>query len=358
MPSIKNNNSYRSIHLLLLLLTLPIFSFAAEISIIGDDYYNSPAVSIVGEITPGDYEKFVSVAKDVILSKEYRYFSVYLNSPGGDVFEAIKIGRLIRDLLAKTYAVGFVYLDPNSKLGIEEAQYYADHPEALEENKRREFIPIGEKIPSEFIGRCYSACVFIFYAGVERDSTTNGYFRDELNLIPVIGLHRPFYDEGYYSQLSPTEAKLAYKKLETTIANYLSEMGAPNEVIERMLKTASNDIEMVAHEDFKKLYERKEPFLEEWLLAKCKSWPDGEKLLTDEDHKYFIHINDEKRQHARSVINDPDRYVDVLQSYFPVGADIDRYTRASNILHRNGQRIRDCRKNSVHNHQIQWAISH
>jgi len=342
---------------LLFLLAAPRLSSAAEISVIGENYYNSPAVSIVGEIVQGDFEKFVKTAKEVILSDEYRYFSVYLNSRGGDAFEAMKIGRLVRDLLAETYAFGFVYFDPDSESGIEEAQYYASHPGEQEKNKRKKFIPLGEKIPSDFIGRCYSACVLIFYAGVKRDSTDNGYFRDESKTIPMIGLHRPYYDKNYYSGLSPTEAKLAYRKLESTVATYLSEMGAANEVIERMLKTASNEIEMVAYKDFKMLYERKEPFLEEWLLAKCENRPDGEKLLTNEDYEYFIHINDEKTRYAKSFIKDTDRYVEVLMNYIPEGTDVERYERAKDIHYGNGRRIRECRKNSVHKHQIQWAIT-
>ncbi|MCG8085584.1 MAG: hypothetical protein JAZ13_07695 [Candidatus Thiodiazotropha taylori] len=352
------------------IILLPGFVVAAEVSLVLDNYRyprKTPVVSIVGKIVEGDLVKVENVAKEIILKKGSKFLHVYLNSSGGDANEAMKIGRLLRKLLAKTYAVGFTYYDPKSQHGLETAQYYANNPEQLQRTPNNiKFIPLGEKVPEEYIRRCYSACVLIFYAGVRKDASNNGYFRDSSNIIPVIGLHRPYFDKNYYSELSPIEANSKYKDLEKSIATYLSEMGAPDEIIERMLKTPSNDIELVDHREFENLYERKEPFFDEWLLAKCGEMSNGKAILNDEDYAYIEKIRREKMSEARRVGDGSEAYtsamlsmfVHVEGSFFPKGSDLERYKRLLNIVRQHNLRIRDCQDGSVQLHQIQWALSH
>jgi hypothetical protein len=91
-------------------------------------------IEISGEITQQDFA-FVSSR-----SKEFEFkrrLSVYLNSPGGDVGVAMKIGRIIRSVDGETLIVAKA--------------------------------------------RCYSSCALIFIAGVERFN------------IGELGLHRPYF---------------------------------------------------------------------------------------------------------------------------------------------------------------------
>jgi hypothetical protein len=75
------------------------FAYSAEIGI--DSYYKSGFVSLYleGEILPGDFEKL----KNVIVNNDGAR-DIYLASPGGDLSEAMKIGRLIRSLKISTTA--------------------------------------------------------------------------------------------------------------------------------------------------------------------------------------------------------------------------------------------------------------
>lgn len=354
---------------LTLILLTPGFSIAADVSIVNDDYRyanSTPVIWIVGEIVKGDLVKVEKAAKQLILNKRSKFLHVYLNSPGGDAYEAMWIGRLLRNLLAKTCAVGFTYYAPNSKYGIEAAQYYANNPDVLrKESNQIKFVALSDKIPEEYIRRCYSACVLIFYAGVKRDASNNGYFRDDSNIIPVIGLHRPYYEKDYYSKLSPVEANTRYKALEKALETYLSEMGAPNEVIERMLKTASNDVDLVDHRDFKKLYERKEPFFDEWLLAKCGEMSNGKDILSDEEYEYMVKIRKEKLREAKIAGDGTEAYVKAMLSmsvhvdgsFFPDGADLERYKRALNTVRQHNLRIGECQDSAIRNHQLEWALA-
>lgn len=355
--------------LITLMLLTPGFSIAADVSIVNDGYHyidSTPVIWIVGEIVKGDLAKVEKAAKQLILSDRSKFLHVYLNSPGGDAYEAMKIGRLLRKLMAKTYAVGITYYDPNSKYGIEAAQYFANNPDELRKfSVYRKFVPLGDKIPEKYIRRCYSACVLIFYAGVERDTSNNGYFRDNSNIIPVIGLHRPYYEKDYYSKLSPEEANARYKDLEKAVETYLSEMGAPNEVIERMLKTASNDVDLVDHREFKKLYKRREPFIDEWILAKCGEMSNGKDILSVEDYEYMVKIGKEKLREAIKAGDGSEDYVKAMLklsvhvdgSFFPEGADLERYKSVLNTVFRHNLQVKECKNNAIHNYQLKWALT-
>jgi hypothetical protein len=47
------------------------------------------------------------------------------------------------------------------------------------------------------------------------------------------------------------------------------EMGAPQSLVDRMFVKASNEIELIAADEFRTLYKEEESFLQEWLIAKC-----------------------------------------------------------------------------------------
>src|SRR5450631_3563934 len=64
--------------------------YAAEVAIVcrlGCEYH------ITGQIVRGDFDKF----RKLLLQKKYSINYVMLNSPGGDVEEALRIAGLIRD---------------------------------------------------------------------------------------------------------------------------------------------------------------------------------------------------------------------------------------------------------------------
>jgi len=326
---------------------------AAEISIVPDYMLGDPAIEISGEIVRGDYEKIKDTIKVLISKEDYKILNIYLNSPGGDAQEAMRIGHLLRKLLANTWVIGFDYFDPESSHGIELAEVFREHPSSQVSQRNRVFVPRGQSIPKDQIVRCYSACVLIFYSGANRNMSDNTYFADSSRVIPAIGLHRPYYSDEYYSKLTAFDAQLEYKNLEKEISAYLLSMGAPQRLVERMLNTPSNNIDLVNHEEFKYLYRTIEPFYEEWLIAKCGATSDGNTILNEEDYTYYKKIREEKRAEARKS----DSYYRTFTSYFPRGANIERYNAASSKVTRHNDRVNQCGSVAVREHQVNWANS-
>jgi hypothetical protein len=110
---------------------------------------------------------------------------VSLDSRGGDVMEALAIGREVR--------ARFMYTQ----------------------------ILNGEQ--------CSSACVFILIAGVDRHAEFG-----------KIGLHRPAFDPEYFANLSPSEARDRYNSVVETLQRYyVEEMGGSPEAFRLIMSTPS-----------------------------------------------------------------------------------------------------------------------
>lgn len=186
-------------------------------------------IVIEGEVLPGDYEKFV----DAVLEGGASYRTVFLASPGGASREALRIGRLIRSLRYTT-VVGSV-----SPLG-----------------------PKGGVFCPHYIKKenctCLSACPVIYLAGVER--------RGE-----ILGVHRIYVRHERLKQMSFDEAKRVSDMLTASLTKYLDEMGTPIVLKEKILATASDQIEMLDRDYVQKNLSGYAPGYEEWFLARCGS---------------------------------------------------------------------------------------
>ena len=97
-------------------------------------------VVIEGEIQHGDYNKLVNVLKVTEISH------VFLASSGGNISEAMKIGRLIRSLKMTTN----IPVRSSDKNMIGSAKQHGI------DNLEEDFM-------------CTSACFFIFIAGIDRE---------------------------------------------------------------------------------------------------------------------------------------------------------------------------------------------
>ncbi len=101
-----------------------------------------PGITIEGAIAPGDYQKLVDEA---LSSREAR--TVWLASPGGNLREALRMGRLIRSF---GFAVGVPFTKAEPLVSL--------------------------KNPAN--NTCSSSCFLLYAAGVSRRGS-------------VLGLHRP-----------------------------------------------------------------------------------------------------------------------------------------------------------------------
>jgi hypothetical protein len=175
-----------------------------------------------GEISKGDYEKVTA-----FLSTHHPFVSFFnLISPGGDVDEALKIGRLFRQYLISTSAPTTI-LSP-------------DNVPALSDLCR------GQDCI------CASACALIWMGGAYRWGS--------------VGLHRPRIVDATYRGLTPAKASTTYNRVLREVGAYLEEMEVPRSIVEKMVATSSGDIIWVDSND--EGLDRP-PSLAEWVDASC-----------------------------------------------------------------------------------------
>ncbi|MET4102772.1 hypothetical protein ACSSV6_003476 [Roseovarius sp. MBR-38] len=160
----------------------------------------SSTVVMSGTIETGDAEVFEDFWKE----KAYDAFSfvIAMDSPGGSLRDAIKIGRFIRETGAKTEIRRFA---PST-----EDEIVIDWPQEL---------------PGAV---CYSACALAFMGGYNR----------EIQETAEIGFHQ--FSGGQYSDSE--DALIAGQGGSAILANYLREMGAKPELFEMMALTEPNEM--------------------------------------------------------------------------------------------------------------------
>ena len=163
-----------------------IFTYSSQAEVIRVNKWD---IRINGEITNDtfiEFEKAISVPSD--------WFNIILNSEGGSVGPAMKIGRLLRQHEAT------VLVD--------------DH--------------------------CYSSCFLIFIGGVSRMD----YIFDETTLKfsnGKIGLHRPYFSANNpKGVVSENDVKLMYAE----IHKYFTEMNISDSVFDVMMNTPPSEIKI------------------------------------------------------------------------------------------------------------------
>lgn len=202
-------------------LALQGVAFAADIKFIPASESITSSVSISGPIVKGDYEKFVNaVFDDRTVTHPVR--QVFLaDSPGGNINEALAIGRLAGALHLK----GFV------------------------------------------VGDCYSACAFIALGLKTRV------------FLGRIGLHRPYYDAKYYSKLSPFEADDWYRSLHNETRRYLKENYVRETIVDTIFSTPSDNILIYSGTLSEKTFGQTQPQLYELIQSRCKNGGRQDEIL-------------------------------------------------------------------------------
>jgi hypothetical protein len=144
-------------------------------------------ILIEGEITTKDETQFAIALTNVGTEPH-----VYLDSPGGEIFPAMRIGHLIRSARA------FTSVKPNAS--------------------------------------CSSACVFLLASGVNRFSRAEN---------SRVGLHRPTFPPEMFAGLNGDDAKRYYDKISEECQKYLREMGMDDKLFADMLRVPSQEIRFV-----------------------------------------------------------------------------------------------------------------
>jgi hypothetical protein len=200
---------------------------------------------IEGTIEPGDYSSVFNFLRD---ESNFKKISggVFLASPGGYVFEAMKIGNLIRDLRLGT--------DAPSNSPSEKGHF--------------SFPTIAApdlKNPANY--QCISACFLVYVAGIYRHLAGTGR----------LGLHQP--------QLSPKASPLSEEKSEAAktyvrnwIKSYLGTMNVPNKYVDLMYSVPANQLRWITQDEFDADLNGYIAPLRDFIDKKCNPRPNEIKL--------------------------------------------------------------------------------
>jgi hypothetical protein len=186
-----------------------------------------------GPIERGDYEKV-----SAFLRLNHPYVGGFnLISTGGDIEEAMKIGRTLRRYLLST---------------VSSVRYHYENGERFEDEQP--FLSDGVRdICRGETCICASACALIWIGGVNR--------------LGMIGLHRQRTEEAGFRLLSPADASVLYHKVLDRMITYMEEMEAPQSIVDETIAAPSGDIRWVDVNEETSLYES--PSIAEWIAASC-----------------------------------------------------------------------------------------
>jgi hypothetical protein len=200
-PYIKSN--LVSAALLSLFICAP--TFAANLYYSGESPFSE--LHIKGEIKKGDYNKMIKI---INRQRDVPY-QLSVDSPGGNVMEALKIGSF-----ARKYLLRF------------ESQ------------------------------KCNSACVFILLGSL---------FKSE-NKVGTVGLHRPKFNRDYFSKLNAQEATRKYGTLRAIVENYMLTMGASEQLVNKMFSVPSGSMAYLPKSQVYNMMHSPEGYAE-WIISKC-----------------------------------------------------------------------------------------
>jgi hypothetical protein len=224
-------------------------------------------LKVEGDILRGDALKLLGM---------YRYYgadaasTIFLLSKGGDVEEAMTMGRLIRTLRLETWAPLHIQL-----------------PE-----------PSGLVMPDDkdnFI--CASACFLIYAGGVQR----HGDF---------LVLHRPYFSKSAVLEMSDVEQESRQRKVMAEVRDYLQTMEVDQYYIDKMMSISSQDGYVVTgNEIILHPLEIIVPSIEEIVLSRCEivtmreiqnaqldTTPEGRKRWTKLSEQWAAGLSCEERQ--------------------------------------------------------------
>jgi len=233
-----------------------------------------------GKIEAGDSDKIRRFLAD---KSNFEKISggVFVASPGGNVVEALKIGRLIRALRLSTDAPS------GSATGVRRFGQSVIVPNNLV-NPRMNF-------------QCASACFFIYVSGVYRS----------LGWVGRLGIHRPIQLESNARKLDVDQTINLTWQVRGLITKYLEEMNIPDKYVDLMYAVPHNEVRWITQSEFDSDIAGFVPDAKQLLSSKChlqskadeaetrKCWTQFKTQLSNEAwNKVFA---DDKQRAARPM---------------------------------------------------------
>ena len=247
---------------------------------------------IFGPIQQGDYIKF----KQALRTFE-RPPIIKLASTGGELFEALKMGRLIRQLKLSTEAPtkGSKHVCGFSVWSAPEV----DSPNVY-----------GKRCV------CASACFFLWASGAERKTGD-------------IAVHRASAEGDEVAKMTLSQYSKMYDEGQEEMQNFLNEMGFPPKWYDLISSIPSTEFYPLSYKEQTELRETWPTSTSEWVLTKCTNlspteraaretllYGDYNDTLTNEEEQFFEALQRKKRKFGSCRTNAIGRQSELAFSKF------------------------------------------
>ena len=229
---------------------------AAHIDIYSTEEYAN--IRLVGKIEKGDAEKF-KIVVEYLRQEKITVNMLMLASIGGDVIEAMQIGRIVRKS----------YIPTHAPMNLAADFICNGYPEGLKDEDCD----------------CASACFLIWVAGIYR-------------MGDVLGIHRPLFLDEYLEGLSVSEVQKEHILMYDMVKSYLKSMDVPKHIIDKMFNTRSDEIAYLDWNTAKSM--EFAPFFDEWIEESCLG-------LTSEEEMYYWELM-AKKTRMKSVLTKSERF--------------------------------------------------
>ncbi len=176
---------------------------------------NRKALWMKGEVAEGDLDRLLRFLREHPRDFVEHGGRVVFVVDGGDVVEATRIGRFLRDALIEAW------------------------------------------LPDASRTRCVSACFFMFVNAVSRVAVADS-----------VGFHRPYFDAEHLAGADAEPARRRYESLMREVRDSLDELLVPRDLTEKMLATPWNETYWISREDLDRLGET-QAWFEDFSAAKC-----------------------------------------------------------------------------------------
>lgn len=234
-------------------------------------------LTVSGSIEEGDAKRLANA-----LMNEPLVTQINLFSPGGDVYEAIEMARLVRENLILVHVPHFPSC---SKAAANRLATLCDPQSALRKYHAGPCIN-AKTDPAKCV--CASACVMVLAGAVQRQIGSG--FRDvryeagvpTLFEVTNIGIHRP--SASWFRSVATADTMAAMQHVRDAISRSLVEFEVPGEMLDLMYQTASDKIRFLMGEEVERMLPMLTPTWEEKTLQVCGgTFADNAKIKTDSE---------------------------------------------------------------------------
>lgn len=208
------------------------------------------AIVIEGNIEQGDFETFVRIVKE----NQGKISGVHIFSPGGDFYEAMKIGRAMRALELSSQ------VPMRSQSGQPSCE---------------DLLGIKPNDPKNCT--CASAGFFIHIGAIHRGGT-------------YLAVHRPYFAKGKYGELSQADAQKAFDLLQDSARAYMQEMGVPKHIQEDVLGTPSDRALLLDEKTIKTYFWLELPYRHEWKKNRCSKLSVSETQRAEDYSRRLLRV--------------------------------------------------------------------